>query len=98
MLSIENWRAAAHRFSNSSAPKRVTGATPRPHARPLVSLSAGAALLVCAFDPGGTLPVITVYEPELPWWLDERMRSAGKVHPEATRTVAVPVYSYEAVG
>ncbi len=31
---------------------------------------------VCAFDPGGTLLLITVYEPELPWWLDERTRSA----------------------
>ncbi len=31
--------------------------------------------VVCAFDPSGTLLVITVYEPERPWWLDERTRS-----------------------
>ena len=31
--------------------------------------------VVCAFDPSGTLVVITVYEPGPPWWLDERTRS-----------------------
>ena len=31
--------------------------------------------IVCAFDPSGTLVVITVYEPEPPWWLNERTRS-----------------------
>lgn len=30
---------------------------------------------VCALDPSGTLLVITVYEPELPKWLDERTRN-----------------------
>jgi hypothetical protein len=29
---------------------------------------------VCAFDPSGTIVVITVYEPELPNWVDERTR------------------------
>ena len=29
---------------------------------------------VCAFDPSGTLLVITAYVPEPPWWLDERTR------------------------
>ncbi|HEY8692656.1 MAG TPA: DUF4258 domain-containing protein, partial [Chloroflexota bacterium] len=31
--------------------------------------------VVCAFDPSGTLLVITVYEPEPPNWLDERTRN-----------------------
>ncbi len=30
---------------------------------------------VCAFDPGGILVIITVYEPQFPEWLDERTRS-----------------------
>ena len=30
---------------------------------------------VCAFDPGGILVIITVYEPQLPEWLDESTRS-----------------------
>ena len=30
---------------------------------------------VCAFDPGGTLLIITVYEPSMPWWRDERTRN-----------------------
>ena len=30
---------------------------------------------VCAFDPSGILVIITVYEPQLPEWLDERTRS-----------------------
>jgi len=29
---------------------------------------------VCAFDPGGTLLIITIYEPMMPWWLDEHTR------------------------
>ena len=29
---------------------------------------------VCALDPGGTLIIVTVYEPEPPHWLDERTR------------------------
>ncbi|MGH2457771.1 MAG: DUF4258 domain-containing protein [Chloroflexota bacterium] len=32
---------------------------------------------VCAFDPTGTLLVITVYVPEPPHWLDERTRVPG---------------------
>jgi Domain of unknown function (DUF4258) len=34
--------------------------------------------VVCAFDPDGTLLVITVYEPELPWWRNERTRMASQ--------------------
>ena len=30
---------------------------------------------VCAFDPAGTLIIITVYEPTLPGWTDERTRA-----------------------
>ena len=30
---------------------------------------------VCAFDPNGTLLVITVYEPTLPKWVDPQTRS-----------------------
>lgn len=30
---------------------------------------------VCAFDPGGTLLIITVYKPEPPKWVDERTRA-----------------------
>ena len=30
---------------------------------------------VCAFDPGGTLVIVTVYEPQLPGWRDERTRA-----------------------
>ena len=30
---------------------------------------------VCAFDPDGTLLIITVYEPEPPKWINERTRS-----------------------
>ncbi len=33
---------------------------------------------VCAFDPSGTLLVITAYVPESPHWLDERTRGAGQ--------------------
>jgi len=33
---------------------------------------------VCAFDPSGTLLVITVYEPERPRWRDERTRNPGE--------------------
>ena len=34
---------------------------------------------VCAFDPSGTLLIVTVYEPGPPRWLDERTRrSAGE--------------------
>ena len=33
---------------------------------------------VCAFDPGGTLLVITVYEPTPPKWADERTRGSRK--------------------
>jgi hypothetical protein len=29
---------------------------------------------VCAFDPSGTLLIITTYEPGLPRWIDERTR------------------------
>lgn len=29
---------------------------------------------VCAFDPGGALMIITVYEPEPPRWINERTR------------------------
>ena len=29
---------------------------------------------VCAFDPSGTLLIITTYEPERPRWVDERTR------------------------
>lgn len=37
---------------------------------------AGRALhAVCAVDPGGTLVIITVYEPSMPWWSDERTRN-----------------------
>ena len=36
---------------------------------------------VCAFDPSGTLLIITVYEPGLPRWLDERTRSYGGAEP-----------------
>lgn len=31
---------------------------------------------VCAFDPGGTLLVITAYVPQTPRWQDERTRAA----------------------
>jgi hypothetical protein len=48
-----------------------------PSALVLGRTSDGRALhAVCAFDPGGTLLVITVYEPELPWWVDERTRTS----------------------
>jgi hypothetical protein len=30
---------------------------------------------VCTLDAGGTLLIITVYEPQMPWWTDERTRS-----------------------
>jgi len=40
--------------------------------------NARALHAVCAFDPGGTLVVITVYEPEPPKWLDERTRNPGE--------------------
>ena len=30
---------------------------------------------VCAFDPSGTLLIVTVYDPRLPRWLDERTGS-----------------------
>jgi len=30
---------------------------------------------VCAFDPNVILVIITVYQPELPAWLDERTRA-----------------------
>ncbi|MDH7579120.1 MAG: DUF4258 domain-containing protein [Bacillota bacterium] len=33
---------------------------------------------VCAFDPGGTLLVITVYEPVPPKWINERTRGPRK--------------------
>ena len=33
---------------------------------------------VCAFDPSGTLLVITAYVPEPPHWLDERTRGPGE--------------------
>jgi hypothetical protein len=40
--------------------------------------AAGHAIhAVCAFDPAGTLLVITVYEPEPPKWLDERTRGGA---------------------
>ena len=31
--------------------------------------------VVCTMDPGGTLLVITAYEPRMPWWTDERTRT-----------------------
>ncbi len=30
---------------------------------------------VCTIDPGGTLLIITTYEPEAPWWVDTRTRT-----------------------
>lgn len=33
---------------------------------------------VCAFDPSGTLVIITAYVPEPPHWLDERTRGPGE--------------------
>ncbi|SMB99058.1 protein of unknown function [Thermanaeromonas toyohensis ToBE] len=30
--------------------------------------------VVCAFDPSGTLLIITVYEPQPPKWVDEKTR------------------------
>ncbi|MBI3910330.1 MAG: DUF4258 domain-containing protein [Armatimonadetes bacterium] len=32
---------------------------------------------VCTFDPSGSLVIITVYDPGMPWWLDERTRAPG---------------------
>jgi len=32
---------------------------------------------VCAFDPSGTLLIVTIYEPRLPRWLNERTRSSA---------------------
>ncbi len=29
---------------------------------------------VCTLDPGGTVLIITAYEPQMPWWTDERTR------------------------
>lgn len=47
-----------------------------PSALVLAHASDGRALhAVCAFDPSGTLLVITVYEPKAPKWINERTRS-----------------------
>ena len=34
--------------------------------------------IVCAQDPGGSLVIITVYEPEPPAWVDEKTRKEGE--------------------